>query len=233
MFRLAAWNCRMGVDRKRAAFDRIQADVLVVPECSSSPALARELGVSFAWRGRYPSKGLGVFGLNGWSVVAMQEETALPWLLPLRLLDTSGEEAALLLALWTVTGDGRPSYTAQVAAAVREWDRELRDRRTILAGDFNCSGQTRKPGAHLANVESLKRLGTVSAYHTFFQRNHGDEPAMTLRWGKDATGFHCDFVFASAAMSPSITNVEVGTFEEWVESGLSDHCPVSVDFRWP
>lgn len=65
-FRLVAWNCRLGVDRKRAAFDRLGADVLVVPECPRSTSFSRELGVSSAWRGRYDSKGLGVFALNGW-----------------------------------------------------------------------------------------------------------------------------------------------------------------------
>ena len=222
----------MGVDGKRAAFDQLNADVLVVPECSSSPAFARELGVSFAWRGRNLAKGLGVFALNGWTVVAMDERTSLPWLLPLQVLDPNGEEAFVLLALWTVAGEGRPSYSAQVAAAVREWEGELREGRTILAGDFNCSGQNRKPAAHLANVEALRRLGAESAYHAFFETGHGDETSMTLRWGKEAAGFHCDFVFVSAAMSPSISQVKIGTLAEWVESSLSDHCPVSVDFDW-
>ena len=50
-FRLVTWNCREGVDRKRAQFDRRAADVLVVPECGRYPMFARELGVSFTWRG--------------------------------------------------------------------------------------------------------------------------------------------------------------------------------------
>lgn len=56
---------------------------------------------------------------------------------------------------------------------------------------------------------------------------------MTLRWvgrGGIAAGFHCDFVFASAELLPRLTDVQVGTFDEWIHSGLSDHCPVSVEF---
>jgi hypothetical protein len=59
-FRLAVWNCRMCVDRKRAAFDRLHADVLVVPECAEASAFSREANVSFVWRGRNTIKGLGV-----------------------------------------------------------------------------------------------------------------------------------------------------------------------------
>lgn len=63
--RLAVWNCRMGVDRKRAGFARLEADVIVVPECAAGSAFSQEEGVSFAWRGRNTMKGLGVFAFRG------------------------------------------------------------------------------------------------------------------------------------------------------------------------
>jgi exonuclease III len=46
-------------------------------------------------------------------------------------------------------------------------------------------------------------------------------------------GFHCDFVFTSAALAPRIRQVEIGSFADWIENGLSDHCPVSVEFEHP
>jgi hypothetical protein len=62
--RVAAWNCRQGVDRKAVAIDALAADVVVLPECSASPRLAREAAGSFEWLGTYAPKGLGVFGVN-------------------------------------------------------------------------------------------------------------------------------------------------------------------------
>jgi endonuclease/exonuclease/phosphatase (EEP) superfamily protein YafD len=225
----------LGVDSKRAAFERLGADVLVVPECPSAPAFSRELGVSFAWRGRYAAKGLGVFALAGWQVAPAEERTRLPWVLPLRVLDPGGAEVALLLAVWTVAMPGAPSYADQVAAAISAWEDEIRDGATIVAGDFNCSAQSAKPAGHLRNVARLTDLGAVSAYHRFKAVEHGCEQEMTLRWvgrGGRATGFHCDFVFVSAALAPTISRAEVGRFEDWIETGLSDHSPVTVQFAY-
>lgn len=231
--RLATWNCRGRVDGKRALFDRLAADVVVVPECASAPRFAQEFGVSFAWRGKYPHEGLGVFGLNGWQVVPAPERTSLPWVLPLNLVDPAGVEAALLLAIWTVPTDNVRQYSKQIAQAVTEWEREIRGGATVLAGDFNCSAQSTDSRKHLANVERLRGLGAVSAFHAHHGLGHGKEEAMTLRWvgrGGLPFGFHCDFVFASAALVPRITQVDVGTFADWIEPGYSDHCPVIVDF---
>jgi hypothetical protein len=61
--RIGTWNCRQRLDTKRDAVDELACDVLVLPECSTAVRLASEPGVSFAWRGEYAPKGLGVFGL--------------------------------------------------------------------------------------------------------------------------------------------------------------------------
>jgi len=80
------------------------------------PALATELGVSFAWKGRYPRKGLGVFGCNGWRLEPAEEPTPVPWVLPLRVFDPTGAEACLLLATWTVAG-GQVFFVPPAAGA--------------------------------------------------------------------------------------------------------------------
>ena len=231
--RLATWNCRGAVDKKRALFDRLSADVIVVPECAQAPRFAQEFGVSFAWRGENPRKGLGVFGLNGWQLEPVPEPAPLPWLLPLRLIAPDDDTAALLLAIWTVPTDEVRSYADQITRAVAKWETEIRDGATILVGDFNCSAQSTDFRKHLVNVRGLEGLGAVSAYHAHHGLDHGDEQQMTLRWigrGSEAFVYHCDFVFASAALVPRIRHVEVGTFADWIEPGYSDHCPVIVDF---
>ena len=207
--------------------------MLVVPECHSAPALANELGVSFAWKGRYPIKGLGVFAFGGWTLEPAEETTPLPWILPLRLIDRSGAEAALLLAIWTVANaaDRWPSYAAQVRWAIDTWAGELSDGNVILAGDTNCSAQAFAARPHLENVRTLGVLGVRSAYHAHHDVEHGEESEMTLRWigpGSIARTYHCDFVFLSASLRDRLNEVSVGGMDEWIASGLSDHAPVVV-----
>jgi hypothetical protein len=231
MLTIGTWNCRMGAGRKTSAFQRLGCDVLVVPECNETPALATTPGTSFAWKGRYPRKGIGVFGFGGWRFESVDERDALPWVLPLRMIDPRGEDAGLLLATWTVanSGDGWPSYAAQVTATIDAWEPELRSERVVLAGDLNCSAEGPSANPHLANIQRLEALGVRSAYHAARGVPHGSEPEMTLRWigpGRVQHTYHCDFVFLSSPALERLRAVEVGTMAEWVESGLSDHAPV-------
>lgn len=228
---LGTWNCRMGLDRKRAAVERLGCDVLVVPECHSTPTLATELGVSFAWKGRFPRKGLAVFGFNGWRLEPAEETTPLPWVLALHVLDPAGARACLLLATWTVTNQAErwPRYSAQVTQAIDAWEHELRSEPVILAGDLNCSAQGPSALPHLANLTRLEALGVQSAYHAHHSVAHGTEPDQTLRWigpGRVPHLYHCDFVFLSARALAGLEHAEVGAAEAWIENGLSDHAPV-------
>lgn len=231
--RLATWNCRQAVDRKRALFDRLAADVIVVPECSQSPRFSREPGVSFAWRGRNANLGLGVFALNGWTVASVPELDPLPWVLPLQLIAPTGEDAALLLAIWAVATPENPPYETQVARAVEAWELELATGPVVFAGDTNCSPQSGDREAHLANIARLDDLGVASCYHQHHGLAHGDENHMTLSWvgrGGVRSGSHCDFVFASADLIARLAGVTVGRFDEWIGPQSSDHAPVVCAF---
>lgn len=235
-FTIGTWNCRMAIDRKREAIERLGCDVLVVPECKEAPVLAKDRDVTFQWKGRYPRKGLGVFGFRGWRVELAKESTPLHWLLPLRVIDPAGAEAALLLAIWTVANKAEswPGYSGQVASAIAEWEPKVRDEPVILAGDFNCDAQGRSSRSHLQNIARLEEMGARSAYHSHRGLPHGSEPDMTLRWigrGKREYQYHCDFIFLSRAIRHRLEGVKVGTMADWVESRLSDHVPVVASIR--
>jgi endonuclease/exonuclease/phosphatase family metal-dependent hydrolase len=224
--RIGTWNCRMALDRKADAARSLRADVLVVPEVGSDPSLAREPGASFAWRGTGRHKGLGVFGFGGWQVE--EAGPGEPWELPVRVIAPTGVEALHVLAVWTVQARGRPTYSGQLKRTIQDRADALRSGRWLLAGDLNASAPDPR---HLANVESLHRLGMRSAYHELHGVPHGEETDPTLRWsarGGAHRTYHCDLVLASAALVPALRRVEVGTFRDWVETGLSDHAPVVV-----
>jgi len=230
--RLATWNCRQGIDRKRHALDALDADVVVIPECSSDTALARELGVSFLWRGDHPRKGLAVVGFNGWQVEPLAVAVDLPWVLPVRVHSPDEGVAFDLLAIWTITRkDGRPNYAGQVKLALETWSAALADGNTAIAGDFNCSIQGLAHAPHRANVQRLKDLGLESSYHAAEDLEHGLEDAMTLIWigrGRIPLAYHCDFVFLPPRLLASVTAVRIGWSPE-PDDRLSDHAPVSVD----
>jgi hypothetical protein len=231
--RLATWNCRQGVDAKRHAFELLGADVVVVPECSSEPALSRELGVSFLWSGDYAPKGLAVIAFNGWRVEPLDAPIQLPWVLPVRVHSPEDGHAFDLLAVWTVhRRDGRPGYAGQIERVIDVWAETFATGGTVVAGDFNCTFESAS-GRHARNLDRFEALGMRSGYHAHHGYDHGAETEMTLQWiarGRVRQGYHCDFVVIPERLLTRVTAVTVGSVEVWVDSRLSDHCPVLVDF---
>lgn len=235
--RVGTWNCRLDIDGKRSALERLSLDLAVVPESAAAPALAQAPGVSHAWVGTNPRKGLGVFAFGDWVIEPIFEESPMPWCLPVTARHVDGQ-ALTVLAVWTVknTGDGRPSYTGQFAQVIERWRKHIESGHVVIAGDLNASFQGPSVTAHRKNIDDLAAIGAQSAYRVI----HGPvdphmEPA-TLRWigpGRKRYHFHCDHIIVSDPLVSQVRAVQVGTLSEWVESGLSDHCPVVVDLECP
>lgn len=232
--RLATWNCRQGIDRKRRAIEALRADVIVIPECASTPAIAREIGVSFLWRGDNPRKGLGIVALNGWTIEPIEESQPLPWVLPVRVIDPDGAHALDLLGVWTVARkDGRPGYSGQIAEMLTVWSEALAEGHVAVAGDFNCSLQGPAKVAHRSNIAALGKLGLQLSYHTATALDHGAETTMTLSWvgpGRVPLGYHCDFVFLPGPLLSRMVCTTIG-WEAEESMALSDHLPVVVEFE--
>lgn len=231
--RFGSWNCRQGLDRKRDAIDELACDVLIVPECSQTPRLADEDGVSFAWRGE-SRKGLGVFGFNGWRLEPMAETVPLPWCLPLLAVSPDDQHSIVVLAVWTVksTGDGRPNYAGQFSEVLNAWGSTIATRPVVIGGDLNASLQGPSATAHRKNLDLVHALGARSAFHHHAQREHGVDDPTTLRWigpGRVPYAYHCDYLFVSEQLIPAVTHAAIGDVPTWIESGRSDHCPITVD----
>ena len=233
--RVVAWNCRAGLTTKKAAaIEALGADVVVICELQSAfvPLLGRSLLVrdATARRGRAVMSRLPVVG------AVEADDPGLPWLLPVRL-EIEGTDPLTLLALWTVQGEGSPSYVRQAQAAITAWDeacaasRRQPWHRTILAGDFNASMQGTHRAQHAQTLAMLASRGMVSGYHVEHGCEHGEEPVGTLRWvgrGGVPASFQCDFVFVSDDLRPGL-RAQVGAHAGWIGPGMSDHAPVIVD----
>jgi hypothetical protein len=53
--RIATWNCRSALDKKIAVVEAINADVLIVQECTPATVLGRQEGITSLWSAPYPS----------------------------------------------------------------------------------------------------------------------------------------------------------------------------------
>lgn len=166
-------------------------------------------------------------------------DPGLPWLLAVDIY--RGRDLVLtVLALWTVHPPGvrRPTYTTQAQAAILAWQetaaRETRDAwtRVILLGDFNASFQGPSADQHADTIGTLHQHGMTSVRHYLTGTAHGSEIQHTLRWiapGKVAQYYHCDYLWLSPDLQTQLRGGGIGTMDDWVVSGLSDHVPVWAD----
>jgi len=221
--RLVVWNCCQRVRDNLPLLETLGPDVAVVPE-SSAPAPGADPATHVA-QGPKPSKCLSVLSYGGTTLEALAPRAL--WVL---LVLVRSDDPFLLVAVWTVRRPGEPTYAKQISLVINAYEAELASGSAVLAGDFNCSANTADLRPHLRNVDRLAELGLRSAYHQHHACAPGEEAVGTLYWRWKATSpFHCDLVFIPEAWTPRLRTVEVGSFEDWVQAGRSDHCPVMVD----
>lgn len=144
----------------------------------------------------------------------------------------------VLLAVWSHYHRATAFYplepkTAQPQQALVVFEELFRDAPQVMAADFNSNVQWDRPG-RLSNwtvtVEKLHDAGLVSAYHLYFDVPFGSELHPTLYWRDrkiDGPRYHIDCCFVPREWQ--IDGVTIGTFDDWVGSGLSDHVPLIVD----
>lgn len=238
--RLVAWNCNGGFDRKSAALAALAPDVAVIAECANLEILGRK-APRFAptgalWIGDNPQRGLGVFAFGGYRLSrARNYDPSIPYALPVRV---KGTATFNLLALWAHYGRSplRRTTPGPTLRALRAYDRFLRERASILAGDLNNHIRWDKPGKasnHANAVAALERFGMVSAYHAFLGLAQGSERHPTLYWRDRTPGgptYHIDYAFIPKAAVGALRSVAVGAYADWVAPGHSDHAPLTLEF---
>jgi endonuclease/exonuclease/phosphatase family metal-dependent hydrolase len=218
--RLATWNCQTGLDSNWDAVEALDADVLVVQECGSgTPEQASDHGWTCEFHAGGWHKGLAVLARSPYAIETV--EPSEPFFVSTVI---SGPNRFRFVGFWAMTEKfAGYSYPRQATRLIEQLPDDGLP--MVVAGDFNAS----KSPQHLKNVELLRALGLVSAYHAHHGVDHiADEVDHTsyFQW-KESDPHHMDFVFVPTAWN--VRSVEVGTFEAYsAPGGLSDHVPVVV-----
>jgi exodeoxyribonuclease III len=231
----------MALHRKYHAVMRLRPDIAVICECAEPTRLTAHgawtgLNGDPVWTGDNPNKGLGVFTFNGYA--ARLAEPYFPTLRHVVPIHISGPVECNLLAVWAQNasaGVNRKHQLGPLWRALNKYARFLTERPSIVAGDFNNNVLWHRPGwriNHGTVVAGLEKLGLISAYHGLKGEAQGGETQPTLYWRdrkKDGPTYHIDYVFLPSHWLASVTELAVGTYEDWCGSGLSDHVPILVD----
>ncbi len=247
--RITTWNVRGASYDKIAPYLRdLECDVLVLQESGFVSGLDETpLGeTSHRWRGRDRQRGLAVFTFGKYDIAdgPGQEPVEpdadidmgqmLPWVLPVMV---TGPAHFNLMGVWADNSSAfRPA-----TAAIRKYADWLGEGGSVVAGDFNNHRKWDHQGYnerdHKVTMDSLAKLGLVSAYHR--SRGIGEsrlprESDMTF-WEafNEDKGHHIDFIYAPATwLRERPADVEVGAWATYAEPRISDHAPVNARL-WP
>jgi exonuclease III len=212
-------------------------DILVIPECEHPDKLIFKNGSSkptdILWFGQNQNKGLAIFSYSEFKFNVLDiHDHNLKLIVPIAV--TNGTFGFNLFAVWANNPEDRDGrYITQVWKAVQHYDRLLKNRRTILIGDFNSNtiwDKPRRQGNHSTVVEYLKKRGIQSLYHRYFKQKQGQEQHQTLyMYRHKDKGYHIDYCFASQDLLRKLHSVEIGEYARWKK--YSDHVPVIVTFK--
>ncbi len=234
--KIITWNCNMAFRKKAAIILGLKPDILVVQECEHPRKLIFSEEVpkpaSMLWFGDNENKGLGIFSYSNFRFrLRKNYNPAFKWIIPIAV--SGGNLDFTLYAVWAhnpADPDGR--YVEQVWKAIHHYQKHLKNKQTILAGDFNSNtiwDRKNRVGNHSDVVTELEKKGIFSCYHLHHQQEQGKEahPSFYLYRHRDKP-YHLDYCFASSDLVNNIRSVEIGEHDHW--KSYSDHVPVMVDF---
>lgn len=227
--RLVSWNVYDAFRSKFGHLERLKPDIALLqevrPECLRYAAL--EAGAH--WLGDAAQKGLAAIGYNGWKLTPSGIELADKWFLP--LVATKADVRLHVVAVWVDSRKDCVPPTLRTLASLRDF---IHSAPTIMAGDFNQTvslDRGRGPGRRFADVlAAMDACGMSSAWHSNRNEEHGKESTPTFYhlWNLQKP-FHIDFAFGTPPCQ--VMQVSLGTFEQYTKAEISDHVPLTVDYR--
>jgi exodeoxyribonuclease III len=235
--KIISWNCNMAF-RKKAEFILIhKPDILIVPECECPDKLLFNENLpkptDMLWFGTNQNKGLGIFSYSDSRFKLLDSHNPeFKMIIPIDV--KGGQYDFTLYAIWANNpGDPDGHYIEQVWKAIKHYDKNLTNKKTMLVGDFNSNtiwDRKHRESNHSNVVQYLEGKGIFSSYHLYHKQSQGKEahPTLYMYRHKDKP-YHIDYCFVSADLAERIQSVEIGEYEFWMR--YSDHVPVIVTFQ--
>lgn len=226
----------MAFRKKASLILQYQPDILIIPECEHPDRLKfppeSPQPTDALWFGKNPNKGLGIFSYSDFKLRLIEKyNPKFRFIIPIKV--TRKKFNFILYAIWANNPDDPDGqYVTQVWKALTYYEQLIRQKRTVLIGDFNSNmiwDQPKRKGNHSHVVELLQSKKIHSTYHMFFNQVQGREAHPTFYLYKNIQKpYHLDYCFASEDMIESLQSVEVGDYISWKQ--FSDHVPLIVTF---
>jgi exodeoxyribonuclease III len=224
--------------RNKAAFILVhKPDLLIVPECENPdrllfpPELKKPNDI--IWFGSNKNKGIGIFSYNNFKIKILREyNPEFKMIIPVAVYGNKSK--FILYAIWANNPDDSDGqYVEQVWKAIHYYDKKLKNKETILIGDFNSNtiwDRKYRAGNHSNVVKRLEEKGIFSCYHLHYKLAQGKEEHPTFYLYKhEDKSYHLDYCFASEDLTGKLHSVEIGAYEFWKK--YSDHVPVIITFN--
>ena len=211
-------------------------DILIIPECEHPDKFNFKSDnlkpADSLWFGANKNKGLGIFSYGEYKFKLVEQYNP-DFKLVVPICVSSKKYKFNLYAVWANNPQDRDgAYVTQVWKAINYYNNKLKNRKTILAGDFNSNtiwDRPRRQGNHSTVVNFLEKKGIHSTYHHHFKQEQGKEQHPTWYMYRHLEKpYHLDYCFASKDLVDKLKSVEVGGFDSWCR--YSDHVPVVVSF---
>lgn len=228
--RIVTWNCAMALRQKLREVASLDADLLVLQECSRADVEElKSVGLELAcWIGDNVHKGLALAARSKFQITA-KPICGIQW----AIQGITGRGSKLgIVAIWACAPDQEERYIRQVHKLLDLRILQKLPPRALVVGDFNSNtiwdGKHRER-SHSRVVGKFSLAGYRSAYHDLYDEPQGQESISTFFLHRDPRKpYHIDYAFLSPQLRQDLIKVEIGRPEVWLRT--SDHMPFSIEF---
>jgi len=232
---IASWNCRNGLGKEKAKviLEKFpKTDIFVIQECKREDIYVFEGDWKFKnWYGddqEYSDLGIAVFSRKHEMEFTDTFNRKYRYVVPYKV--TVNKKSLALFAVWT-----KPvpvSYDKNVTEAVHLPEyKELISSNAIIIGDFNTGRSDDYP----------ERYDDLCKNLSGFQNSAHGKPEKFIEtfysYSKNKLYLN-DFCFVSEALCTNTKEIKIEVDNDWKDNasgqkswrGLSDHCPINVEF---
>ena len=228
--KIITWNCCGGFRGKSERIAKLKPDIAAIQEAEPIKDISSLSGKPATYWHRNTLRPLRKsIGMVSYTSIKLAPIDIMPGVR--RYEAQQGSQVFHVLAVWTSVATRPRMDYHQLHDALSTPDAAalIRQRPTVVLGDFNLDPSSKGWKALMELTESLK---LVSAYHRFFKEDFGEETRHThFHHGKEDNTFHIDYCFVPEEWTPRIDRVEVGSYADW--GRVSDHAPLIVDLKFP